>query len=174
MNPHGRANAKDPKSRTPLSLSSSGIATRLIPRPGRLRLPCRHILVLGARGFMADARHPSRTWHRLPAYSARAVPDVGRPIGRSYAIRADGLLESSAAVVMPIDASAWARAGHRDEELRDDALPLTGADGRAASRASPPRNRSASQIQCGRVSAANIRRDPPCRGGGRYSLRYRE
>ena len=82
MNPHGRANAKDPTSRTPLSLSSSGIAIRLTPRPGRLRLPWRHIPVLGARGFIQDARHPSRTRHRLPAYGARAVPDVDRPIGR--------------------------------------------------------------------------------------------
>lgn len=130
MNPHGRANAKDPKSKTPLSLSSSGIAIRLIPLPGRLRLPWRHILTLGARGFMEDDRRPWTTRHRLPAYGARAVPDVDRPIGRSYAIRAAGLLESSAAVVMPIEASTRARAGHRDDELRDDALPLTGADGR--------------------------------------------
>ena len=174
MNSHGRANSKDPKSRIPLSLSSSGIAIRLTPRPGRLRLPCRHILVLGARGFIEDARHPSRTRHRLPAYAARAVPDVDRPIGRSHAIHAAELLESSAAVVMPIEASTRARAGHRDDKLRDDALPLTGAEGQAGSHASPPRSRSASQIRCGCASAPHIRCDPPCRGGGRYSSRYRE
>lgn len=58
MNPRGRANAKDPKIRTPLSLSSSSITICLIAWPGRLRLPCRHILVLGAPGFMEDPRHP--------------------------------------------------------------------------------------------------------------------
>jgi hypothetical protein len=66
---------------------------RLIPQPERLRLPCRHILVLGARGFMEDDRHLSRTRHGLPAYGARAVPDVDGPTGRSRAIRAAGLLE---------------------------------------------------------------------------------